>query len=111
MRCTDRTAGNRKFWSTFRFRGYGQRSNESRYLAALSATALVLAHWQARGAWGWIHHDNDFIEWVWSDGAMWLLVEVDKPGMKSAARILPFGRILSDSGRVDPEAGFPCNRA
>jgi hypothetical protein len=60
--------------------------------------------------WGWTH--DDVIEWVWSDGATKLVVELDKPGIKTAGGdILPFGRVVIFSSIVDPEAGTTCYRA
>jgi hypothetical protein len=60
--------------------------------------------------WGWTH--DDLIEWVWSDGAVMLDVEVDKAGIKtSGGDIVPFGRIIVFSWTVDPEARTTCYRA
>jgi hypothetical protein len=60
--------------------------------------------------WGWIQYDG-FTQWLWSDGAMWLYVEVDKPGAKIGNTTVPFGRIHTNSGTVDPENGMTCLRA
>lgn len=55
-------------------------------------------------------YDDSMVEWVWSDDAMMLLVDVQKPNAAGVVNPLPFGRIAI-SKIFDLEGLGPCYRA